>query len=101
MIDSTSRDNACEERHAAGPWPIPEAKMTTIYIIGFILDDSRLSPPSAVGANLNWINIYDEGESYTEHEHRVWMREAGFVDIERTDFFLAGGRRLITARKRG
>jgi len=73
----------------------------TIYIIGFMLDDSRLSPPSAVGANLNWINIYDEGESYTEHEHRAWLRVAGFVDIERADFFLAGGRSLITARKRG
>lgn len=69
-------------------------------LVGMQLDNSRLSPPSAVGANLNWINIYDAGESYTEHDHRIWLSEAGFVDIERADFFLAGGRSLITARKR-
>jgi cyclopropane fatty-acyl-phospholipid synthase-like methyltransferase len=73
----------------------------TIYIIGQILDDSRTSPPSAVDANLNWINLYDEGESYTEHQHRVWLSEAGFADIERADFFIGAGLGVITARKRG
>jgi SAM-dependent methyltransferase len=72
----------------------------TIYIIGFMLDDSHLSPPGAVGANLNFINIYYAGASYTEQEYRVWLREAGLVDIERADFSLAGGRSLIMACKR-
>lgn len=72
-----------------------------IYIIGFMLDDSHLSPPGAVGANLNFINVYYAGAAYTEHDYRVWLREAGFVDIERADFSLAGGRSLITARKQG
>jgi len=70
-----------------------------IYIIGQILDDSRTSPAEAVGFNLNFINTFDAGESYTEMEHREWLSEAGFVDIERASYMLAGGIGLITARK--
>ena len=70
-----------------------------IYIIGYILDDSRISPPVAVGFNLNFINTFDAGESYTEQEHRDWLEEAGFVDIERANYTLAGGIGLMTARK--
>jgi len=72
----------------------------TIYIIGQILDNSRTSPPEAVGFNLIFINVYDAGEAYTEQEHRDWLTDAGFVDIERADFFLADGLGIITARKR-
>jgi hypothetical protein len=54
-----------------------------IYIIGQILDDSRQSPPEAVGFNLNFINTFDVGESYTEQEYREWLGKAGFIDIER------------------
>ena len=71
-----------------------------IYIIGQILDDSRTSPLEAVGFNLTFINLLDAGESYTEKEHRDWLGEAGFVDIERTNFLLADGSSLLTARKR-
>jgi 2-hydroxy-4-(methylsulfanyl)butanoate S-methyltransferase len=71
-----------------------------IYIVGQILDNSRLSPPSAVGFNLNFINMFDSGESYTEQEHREWLNQAGFVDIERANFFLAEGLGVMTARKR-
>ena len=71
-----------------------------IYIIGQILDNSRTSPPEAVGFNLNFINTFDAGESYTEQEHRDWLSEAGFVDIERASYTLAGGIGLMTARKR-
>jgi SAM-dependent methyltransferase len=70
-----------------------------IYIIAQILDDSRVSPAEAVGFNLAFINAYDAGESYTESEHRDWLMEAGFVDIERPDFLLDGSG-LMTARKR-
>jgi hypothetical protein len=41
-----------------------------LFIIGQILDDSRLSPLDAVALNLAVINIFDSGESYTESEHR-------------------------------
>ena len=72
-----------------------------IYIIGQILDDSRTSPLEAVGFNLTFaINALDAGESYTEREHRGWLSEAGFVDIERANFLLADGSGFLTARKR-
>jgi hypothetical protein len=71
-----------------------------IYIIGQILDDSRTSPLEAVGFNLIFINESDAGESYTEMEHRDWLSEAGFVEIERANFLLADGSGLLTAQKR-
>jgi hypothetical protein len=73
----------------------------TIYIVGQILDDSRTSPLEAVGFNLIFINVFDAGESYTEHEHREWLSEAGFVDIECAKIPLAQGLGLMTARKPG
>jgi cyclopropane fatty-acyl-phospholipid synthase-like methyltransferase len=54
-----------------------------IYIMGRVLDDSRLSPVGAVAMNLVFINIFDGGQSYTEREHREWLAEAGFVEIVR------------------
>jgi hypothetical protein len=60
----------------------------TIYVVAQILDDSRISPPEAVGFNLSLISQFDSGESYTEQEHRGWLSEAGFVDIERANFLL-------------
>jgi SAM-dependent methyltransferase len=68
-----------------------------IFIIGQILDDWRRSPLDAVGFNLTFINFFDEGESYTESEHRDWLTGAGFVDIERS--LLPDGGSLMTARK--
>ena len=68
-----------------------------IYIVGQVLDDSRLSPPETVAFNLVFINVYDEGQAYTEHEYRSWLTEAGFTKIERV--ILAGGQSLIKARK--
>jgi hypothetical protein len=71
----------------------------TVYIIGQILDNSRTSPRDAVGFNLIFINRFDTGESYTEQEHRDWLSEAGFVDIERANLLLADEHGLMTARK--
>jgi 2-hydroxy-4-(methylsulfanyl)butanoate S-methyltransferase len=68
-----------------------------IYIIGQVLNDSRLSPPEAVAFNLVFINVYDQGQAYTEHEYRAWLTEAGFTNSER--IILTGGQSLITARK--
>lgn len=55
----------------------------TIYILGQMLDDSRLSPPSAVNGNLGFLNIYDGGQAYTEKEYRQWLSEAGFENVRR------------------
>jgi SAM-dependent methyltransferase len=68
-----------------------------LFIIGQILDDSRLSPLDAVGFNLSFINFFESGESYTDGEHRNWLIAAGFVDIER--YPLSDGGSLMTARK--
>ncbi|MDR3640258.1 MAG: methyltransferase [Humidesulfovibrio sp.] len=68
-----------------------------IYILGQVLDDSRLAPPETVAFNLVFLNVYDEGQAYAEHEYRGWLTEAGFTGIERV--LLAGGESLVTARK--
>jgi 2-polyprenyl-3-methyl-5-hydroxy-6-metoxy-1,4-benzoquinol methylase len=67
-----------------------------LYIFGGgMLENSRLSPKTAVEWNLVFINTYDNGQSYTEDEHRDWLREAGFEDLTfKYDEF------TITARKR-
>jgi 2-polyprenyl-3-methyl-5-hydroxy-6-metoxy-1,4-benzoquinol methylase len=63
-----------------------------LYIFGSgILKDSRLSPQAAVGINLVLINVYDHGRSYTESEHREWLKEAGFnkIDFNYEKLFIA------------
>lgn len=60
----------------------------TIYVVAQILDDSRISPLEAPGYNLIFLNTFDAGEFYTEQEHRGWLSEAGFVNIERANFLL-------------
>lgn len=70
----------------------------TIYIGGSgIIDDSRISPPEKVGLNLVFINLYDEGQAYTEQEHRDWLEKAGFSNYERIR--LSEGRSIIRAKK--
>ena len=69
-----------------------------IYIRGYgIIDDSRTSPQKLVGFNLVYINVYDEGQAYTEQEHKDWLEQAGFGDFRRT--ILEDGSSIITARK--
>jgi SAM-dependent methyltransferase len=67
-----------------------------LYIIGSgILENSRLSPKTAVEMNLVFINVYDHGQSFTEAEHREWLGEAGFEDLH---FIYEDS--MIRARKR-
>ena len=55
-----------------------------IYIVGGLaLDNSRLSPPDLVTFNILMINLYEGGQLYTEKEHKDWLTEAGFEDIQR------------------
>lgn len=54
----------------------------TIFILGHVLEESRSSPAQAVGLNLTFLSIYDEGQAYTEGEHRLWLAEAGFSEME-------------------
>ena len=68
-----------------------------IYLIGWILDDSRVSPQKTVGFNLVLLNGYEDGQAYTEQEYGEWLEEAGFVDYERLVF--PDGASILTARK--
>jgi len=68
-----------------------------LYIVGRILDDSRLAPVESVGFDLVFLNIFDDGRAYTDSEHRTWLTAAGFVDIERV--LIAEGASIMTARK--
>ncbi len=68
-----------------------------IYIMGRMLDDSRLGPPESVAFNFVFINIYDHGRAYTEAEHREWLAAAGFRDIERHR--IGEGNSIMTATR--
>jgi SAM-dependent methyltransferase len=68
-----------------------------IYIRGDVLDDSRVSPMGSVMRNLIYLNLYDEGQAYTEIEHREWLEEAGFDHFERK--ILPDGFSSMRARK--
>ncbi len=69
----------------------------TVFIIGEVLDDSRLSPPQIAAANFAFVNTYDEGRAFTEAEHRAWLAEAGFTTFERR--LLPSGESIIRTEK--
>ena len=68
----------------------------SIYIMGLVVDNTRLSPISSVGFSLMTLNMYDDGQAYTEQEYLDWLAEAGFAggDISA----LSGGYTLISAK---
>jgi ubiquinone/menaquinone biosynthesis C-methylase UbiE len=68
-----------------------------LYIVGQVIDNTRLSPPEPVLSNLFFLNVFDEGQSYTEHEYRDWLTEAGFAGIQRV--VLPNHTSLLSARK--
>jgi SAM-dependent methyltransferase len=68
-----------------------------IYILGWVLDNSRLTPENAVGFNLVLLNDCENGQTYTEDEYRSWLNEAGFVEFER--LVMLGSESIITAHK--
>jgi len=69
-----------------------------IFILGWILDDSRLAPAEAVGFNLAMINAYAGGQAYTEREHRAWLEASGFHEFSRTR--VLNGSSIVSARKK-
>jgi ubiquinone/menaquinone biosynthesis C-methylase UbiE len=68
-----------------------------IAIVGQVLDNSRLSPPETVAGNLFFLNVFDEGQAYTEQEHRDWLADAGFEQCER--LLLPNKMSIVSARK--
>jgi cyclopropane fatty-acyl-phospholipid synthase-like methyltransferase len=71
----------------------------SLYTVGHVLEDSRLAPAVAVGVNLVFLAIYDGGQSHTESEHRAWLAEAGFGDVEVRYGAGPAGASVIVARK--
>jgi len=70
-----------------------------LFIVGHVLEDSRLAPAAAVGMNLTFLSIYDEGQAYTEREHRTWLADSGFAEVEVQYGAAPGGASILTARK--
>lgn len=68
-----------------------------IYLVGWVLDDSRVSPQEIVGYNLVLLTAYNEGQAYTEQEYREWLAETDYVDINR--LVMPDGTSIVTARK--
>ncbi len=68
-----------------------------LYIIGHVLDDSRMEPIPAVLLNVTFLNVFDGGQAYTRSEHQEWLTEAGFEDVQIS--LLSGGLSLVSARK--
>jgi len=70
-----------------------------LFIVGHLLEDSRLSPEAAVGQSLVFLTIYEEGQAYTETQYRTWLVEAGFSDIDFEFGTASGGASIVSARK--
>jgi hypothetical protein len=78
LIQTLSKEQAQMAIKHIGQSMVPGGR---IYIFGSILENSRLSPLSSLGAGLAFLNLYDEGKAYTEKEHREMLLNAGFTDI--------------------
>lgn len=68
-----------------------------IYIIGAMLDNTRLTPHETVLSNLTSLNSYEDAQAYTEQEHQDWLAEAGFTDFARV--VLPNSHSIMTGRK--
>jgi hypothetical protein len=72
-----------------------------LYVVGWILDDSRTSPLSYATYNLLFVNDYADGLIHTEAEHRAWLEEAGFEYVFRQPSAPTYAADFILARKLG
>ena len=72
-----------------------------LYVVGWILDDSRTSPLSYATYNLMLVNDYADGLIRTEAEHRIFLEEAGFEFVFRQTSAPTYAADFILARKPG
>ncbi|MFC1819463.1 methyltransferase [Thermodesulfobacteriota bacterium] len=70
-----------------------------IYILGYVIDDTRLYPESSVAWNLHFLNIYDDGQAFTENQYQSWLDEAGFTDVSIEYNAMPQGMAIVCARK--
>jgi 3-hydroxy-5-methyl-1-naphthoate 3-O-methyltransferase len=71
-----------------------------LYVVGWILDDTRASPLSYATYNLLFVNDYANALIHTEAEHRAWLDEAGFDFVRRQRTAATYAADFILARKR-
>ncbi len=96
LIQVLARDQARRALLNVGRALVPRG---VVFIIGWVLDDSQLSPPEIAASNFTFLNIYDEGRAFTKAAHRAWLVEAGFTTFERR--LLPSGESIIKAEKAG
>jgi SAM-dependent methyltransferase len=70
-----------------------------IYIVGCILDNTRLSPTASIAFSLVFLNVYEDGGAYTEKQHHDWLIEAGFTDVSIEHNVMSDGLGVVSARK--
>lgn len=70
-----------------------------LYVVGWILDNSRTAPLSYATYNLLFVNDYADGLIHTEGEHRSWLEEAGFEYVLRERSAPSYAADFILARK--
>jgi O-methyltransferase involved in polyketide biosynthesis len=70
-----------------------------IYVVGWILDDSRVAPSELATYNLQFATALDHGGVYTEGEIRGWLAEARFHDAIRLRSAPAYGADFIMAQR--
>jgi len=68
-----------------------------LYMVGRVLDDSRLTPIDSVAVNVMFLNVYQEGQAYTESEYNDFFISAGLEKVSRT--LLSGGYSIIRGTK--
>jgi hypothetical protein len=71
----------------------------SLYVVGWILDDTRSTPLAYATYNLHFVNDYENALIHTEAEHRLWLAEAGFIDISRERDSKTYAADYMTARK--
>ncbi len=94
LIQVLARDQTRRALRNVGRALVPRG---VVFIIGWVLDESQLSPAEIAASNFAFLNIYDEGRAFTEAVHRAWLLEAGFATVERT--LLPSGESIIRAEK--
>lgn len=72
----------------------------SIFILGRILNNDRLSPKESVAFSLIFLNTYEEGGTFTEEEHRQWLESSGFENIRLTHNAFSDGIGMIHAVKK-
>ena len=56
-----------------------------VIVQDFIMEENRVQPEHGALFALNMLVATEAGDTFTEHEVRTWMEEAGLSDIERRD----------------